>query len=823
MANQTIDTLSIKISATSSSAVKNLQNTAKAVKKVGNASNGAIPKMKKLDGGVLGLARSFGKFYASCFLLIRGIKALGKAIGKSMDYIETYNYFSVTLDKVAKESMGNFDTWGYESAEEYAESFSSRLNELTEKMTGFSVGEDGMLSQSSLYGGLGVDPERLMNFQAQIMQLTNSVGELGETSLNTTKALSMLASDLSSFTNRDIEQVMSNLQSGLIGQSRALYKYGIDITQASLEQEALTQGISKSVSEMSQAEKMQLRLLVILRNSRVAWGDQANTINSVANQYRIMKEQTSNLARIIGNLFLPIVQKVLPVVNGLIIALQRLFMTLGAKIFGDNWSNIMDGISGGVGDIDDGSEDFADNMDSAEKSAKKLKQHLMGIDELNVLSDSNGAGSSAVGGLDLSSQIAEALSEYEIVWNDALSKAKNKAVEIANALEKIFSSTDTLLGNILYTAGYVTSAFGQGVVGGIKQANDGLKVFNDERLNSIGQSYERIKGALDRILEPIRQIGDIFKGEAFQGIVKTLAEIADILFMHATDKGLGFLSDLIDFASLPIAATLQDLVDILDETTTAVDNLLEPFSIMMEYLSPEVSTYNESSLHKFFTDAKEMYPLIQNMSLLNFTLKETKWAMEKLNELWEKLDINGKVTKVVKHVKNSLVETRTHFVAFGKNVKEALLSAWDSVISGLKDLWNKFANFMNQHLTWNIDPVVILGQTVFPGASISLGRIPTFATGGFPEDGLFMANHGEMVGQFSNGKNAVVNNQQIVDGISIGVERAVASSLVPYLRDISANTGKTADKEFSVNIGDRDIARANIRGQRSMGMVLRTT
>lgn len=52
----------------------------------------------------------------------------------------------------------------------------------------------------------------------------------------------------------------------------------------------------------------------------------------------------------------------------------------------------------------------------------------------------------------------------------------------------------------------------------------------------------------------------------------------------------------------------------------------------------------------------------------------------------------------------------------------------------------------------------------------------TYATGGFPEDGLFFANHSEMVGKFSNGKNAVANNEQIVEGIKRGVSEAMNES-----------------------------------------------
>ena len=104
-----------------------------------------------------------------------------------------------------------------------------------------------------------------------------------------------------------------------------------------------------------------------------------------------------------------------------------------------------------------------------------------------------------------------------------------------------------------------------------------------------------------------------------------------------------------------------------------------------------------------------------------------------------------------------------------------------------------------------------------------MGKLPKFEVGGFPEDGLFFANHNELVGQFSNGKTAVANNEQIVSGISIGVRQAVRDELAPYLRDIADYTNQTAQKDFSVNIGDRDIARANQRGQRAIGLTLRTT
>lgn len=56
------------------------------------------------------------------------------------------------------------------------------------------------------------------------------------------------------------------------------------------------------------------------------------------------------------------------------------------------------------------------------------------------------------------------------------------------------------------------------------------------------------------------------------------------------------------------------------------------------------------------------------------------------------------------------------------------------------------------------------------------GKIKAYATGGFPEDGLFFANRRELVGKFSNGKTAVANNEQIIQGIQRGVTNAILAT-----------------------------------------------
>lgn len=116
-------------------------------------------------------------------------------------------------------------------------------------------------------------------------------------------------------------------------------------------------------------------------------------------------------------------------------------------------------------------------------------------------------------------------------------------------------------------------------------------------------------------------------------------------------------------------------------------------------------------------------------------------------------------------------------------VKTGFEDAFNAAFDAVKQIWNRFATWLNSKLDFDIEPINIAGVEVFGGAKINLGHIPTFSTGGFPEDGLFMANHNELVGRFSNGQTAVANNEQITQGIAIGVQSANSE----LLRELKRN------------------------------------
>lgn len=416
----------------------------RAANSLGRNLNTYTTSAKRATKSTFSLAAAFGRFYATYFLVIRGIKSLWKSIEGTTDYIEAFNYYTVAFNKVGKEWGKDFEQFGYDNAEDYAQSFGNRVNELLGKMSGLKVDVDGGLISESGMKNLGLNLQEITQYASQLASITNSLGQTGEVTTAISKSMTMLAGDISSLFNVDFSTVATNLQSGLIGQSRALYKYGIDITNATLQTYAYRYGIEKAVSEMSQAEKQQLRLLAILDQSKVSWGDLANTINSPSNMIRQFTNNVKEAGMVLGQLFIPVLQKVLPVINGVVIAIKRLLVSvanlLGIKI---DFSSFGQGVSGYNEEL----EDTADALDKVGTSAKNAQSGIRAFDKLKVISipKSSGSGSGAGGaGIDLTKEIMDATAEYEKVWQEAFDKMQNTALGWADKIEKLLDPVKKL-------------------------------------------------------------------------------------------------------------------------------------------------------------------------------------------------------------------------------------------------------------------------------------------------------------------------------------------------------------------------------------------
>ena len=255
--------------------------------------------------------------------------------------------------------------------------------------------------------------------------------------------------------------------------------------------------------------------------------------------------------------------------------------------------------------------------------------------------------------------------------------------------------------------------------------------------------------------------------------------------------------------------TIQPIIDTvrdgIESARTAFDNLVTSVQTCFEEVESAVSRWKQN-LQDRFSSAKQAVAdnveiISQKMQALSSVVVVVAAAVP--------LVISSALTKIktgIQSAFNAIQTFASNFLSrLVSTISNGLDSIWQTVSSWASRLWEKLTGIgqtigsivstkwdsyveqrrYNMENGVEYEPQSIFGNTA--GATGILGglssiasmfsSIPVFGTGGFPEDGLFFANHGEMVGQFSNGRTAVANNEQIVEGIRAGVYDAVVSAM----------------------------------------------
>lgn len=247
---------------------------------------------------------------------------------------------------------------------------------------------------SKMQGLLGVDPTKAMTYMATIQSLGTSFGLASDKAYVLSKNLTQLAYDEGSYWNKDAAETFTAMSSAISGEIEPIRRLGVDLSQARLQQELLALGFNKQVSSLSQADKAVLRYIAIMKQTANVQGNLAQTIQSPANQIKILKAQLDMLAKSVGSLLYPALKAILP---PLIAAVQliREFVEWVAKLMGvkvvfTDFTKSADSV-GGIGDAMD------DTADSTKKAAKALKDYTMGFDELNIIDPTQGSSGSGSG------------------------------------------------------------------------------------------------------------------------------------------------------------------------------------------------------------------------------------------------------------------------------------------------------------------------------------------------------------------------------------------------------------------------------------------
>lgn len=247
---------------------------------------------------------------------------------------------------------------------------------------------------SKMQGLLGVDPTKAMTYMATIQSLGSSFGLASDKAYILSKNLTQLAYDEGSYWNKNVAETFTAMSSAISGEIEPIRRLGVDLSQARLQQELLALGFNKQVSSLSQADKAVLRYIAIMKQTANVQGNLAQTIQSPANQIKILKAQLDMLAKSVGSLLYPALKSILP---PLIAAVQliREFVQWVAKLMGvkvvfTDFTKSADSV-GGIGDAMD------NTADSTKKAAKALKDYTMGFDELNIIDPAQGSSGSGGG------------------------------------------------------------------------------------------------------------------------------------------------------------------------------------------------------------------------------------------------------------------------------------------------------------------------------------------------------------------------------------------------------------------------------------------
>lgn len=336
---------------------------------------------------------------------------------------------------------------------------------------------------SKMQGLLGVDPTKAMTYMATIQSLGTSFGLASDKAYILSKNLTQLAYDEGSYWNKNVAETFTAMSSAISGEIEPIRRLGIDLTQARLQQELLALGFNKQVSSLSQADKAVLRYIAIMKQTANIQGNLAQTIQSPANQIKILKAQLDMLAKSVGSLLYPAMKSILP---PLIAAVQliREFVEWVAKLMGvkvvfTDFTKSADSV-GGIGDAMD------DTAKSTKKAAKALKDYTMGFDELNIIDPtqgSSGSGGSAsagniLGDVDLSgydmfkNYVGTSIDEMKqkiksmlpliatVATALAAWKLTNLITDIVDAISKMNALKSIVLGLGVFTVGVVLEITG---------------------------------------------------------------------------------------------------------------------------------------------------------------------------------------------------------------------------------------------------------------------------------------------------------------------------------------------------------------------------
>ncbi|WIF95012.1 hypothetical protein [Caminicella sporogenes] len=383
-------------------------------------------------------------------------KVIKDSIMSGMEAIESENLFEVSLGRMA------------DSARKWSEELQKTLG-----LNGYEIRKN-----------LGV-----------LYNMTTSMGLTENSAYDLSTSLTKLAYDMASFYNLRPEEAFNKIRAGITGETEPLKALGILVDENTIKQVAYKNGIAAVGAELTQQQKVMARYLAIMEQTKNAQGDLARTIDSPANQLRILRTQLELLKINLGQAFMPIVQVVLPILTSLakwLVTVTNLLKQFTHALFGVSKTQTKQAstaVKAAKSQIQVGK--------AIEKAGEKAKGSIAGFDEINQLQEQTKQIGGKVGDISLGEPVeiknteisSEQLEDTNI--GEKAKEFKTLFEPIIESFEKLKTSVEPLIGNI----------------------SKGLKFFYSEILEPLGKwtISKAVPSFLDLLREAISLLNPVIE------------------------------------------------------------------------------------------------------------------------------------------------------------------------------------------------------------------------------------------------------------------------------------------------------------------------
>lgn len=158
---------------------------------------------------------------------------------------------------------------------------------------------------STFANAVGRNKNTIKESMANFSDLTQGMGMAKDVSLDLSKNMITLATDLASFNNVSDEQAIEAMSAAMMGETEMAKALGLGLNESVMKTSEFTLATGKSWEELTRAERAQVYYKEAVKQSSNAIGDAERSSGSYTNQMKTLKAKLEEVGQAIGTAFLP--------------------------------------------------------------------------------------------------------------------------------------------------------------------------------------------------------------------------------------------------------------------------------------------------------------------------------------------------------------------------------------------------------------------------------------------------------------------------------------------------------------------------------------